>query len=127
MFAGSKNLETIYAGRGWVTGAVNESSDMFSGCITLVGGQGTVYDANYVDATRAHIDGGPNNPGYLTGRIKMLLGDVNADGELNSADVNCITSVILGGPDIYEGRADVNDDGEVTIADINVVIAYILF
>ena len=57
----------------------------------------------------------------------MLLGDVNGDGEVNIADVNCITSVILGDPDIYEGRADVNDDGEVTIADINVVIAYILF
>ena len=66
-----------------------------------------------------------------TGNISLqqnpLPGDVNADGELNIADVNCITSVILGDPDIYEGRADVNDDGEVTIADINVVIAYILF
>jgi surface protein len=126
MFAGCKNLETIYAGRGWVTGAVNESSDMFNGCTKLVGGQGTVYDADYVDATRAHIDGGPNNPGYLTGKIIIVPGDVNADGELNIADVNCITSVILGDPDTYEGRADVNGDGEVTIADINAVLACIL-
>jgi surface protein len=127
MFNGCKNLETIHAGNGWNTGAVTESGGMFAGCTKLVGGQGTVYDENFVDATRAHIDGGPSNPGYLTGDVdSQLQGDVNADGEVNIADVNCITGVILGDPDIYEGRADVNGDGEVTIADINAIIDLIL-
>ena len=99
---------------------------MFYGCTSLVGGQGTVYDEHYVDVARAHIDGGSSNPGYLTGKNDALRGDVNHDGEVNIADVNCIISVILGGPDIYGGLADVNVDGEVNIADINAVIGIIL-
>jgi len=80
-----------------------------------------------VDVARAHIDGGPENPGYFTGKIDTLIdGDVNADGEVNIADVNCILSVILGDPDIYGGRADVNADGEVNIADVNTVIGVVL-
>ena len=126
MFNGCKHLETIYAGYGWRTGAVSESDNMFYGCTSLVGGQGTVYDEHYVDVTRAHIDGGSSNPGYLTGKYDTLRGDVNADGEVNIADVNCIIGIILGGPDIYGGLADVNVDGEVNIADINAVIGIIL-
>ena len=126
MFNGCKNLETIYAGQYWSTDAVIESSEMFYGCTSLVGGQGTAYDEKQVDATRARIDGGASDPGYLTGRIITLNGDVNADGEVNIADVNCIIGVIHGGPDIYEGRADVNADGEVNIADINAVIQYVI-
>ena len=52
--------------------------------------------------------------------------DVNDDGEVNIADVNSVISIILGGNDIYEGRADVNRDGEINIADVNRVIAAIL-
>jgi len=126
MFDGCKDLRTIYAGDGWSTDAVTESSNMFNGCVKLVGGQGTVYDKNHVDAVRAHIDGGVSNPGYLTGKHYSLPGDVNDDGEVNIADVNCITSVIVGDADTYEGRADVNNDGEVNIADINAVIDHIL-
>ncbi len=55
-----------------------------------------------------------------------IVGDVNADGEVNIADVNCIIVVIQGGADIYEGRADVNGDGEVNIADVNAIINIIL-
>ena len=126
MFAGCKHLETIFAGKGWSTSNVTESSEMFAGCTSLVGGKGTVYDEKHVDATYARIDRGPSSPGYLTGKVDSLKGDVNADGEVSIADVNCVISIILGHPDIYEGRADVNGDGEVTIADINAVIAYIL-
>lgn len=39
---------------------------MFSGCIKLVGGNGTVYDSNHCDNTYAHIDGGTSNPGFFT-------------------------------------------------------------
>lgn len=52
--------------------------------------------------------------------------DVNADGEVNIMDVDCVISVILGGPDIYEGRADVNRDGEINILDVDVIIGRIL-
>jgi hypothetical protein len=40
---------------------------MFLNCDKLVGGAGTVYSAaNANDKTYAHIDGGAENPGYLT-------------------------------------------------------------
>ena len=57
-----------------------------------------------------------------------LKGDVNGDGEVNIADVNCLIDVILGArsADDFEGRADVNEDTEVNIADVNAVIDIIL-
>ncbi|MBQ6166854.1 MAG: BspA family leucine-rich repeat surface protein, partial [Muribaculaceae bacterium] len=67
MFYGCYNLRTIYVGNGWSTAAVTYSSDMFTGCTSLVGGQGTTWnDSNPKDKTYAHIDGGPSNPGYFT-------------------------------------------------------------
>ncbi len=66
MFSNCSNLKTIYAGDGWNTGKVSQSEGMFNDCTALVGGMGTVYDVNHVDAAYAHIDGGTANPGYLT-------------------------------------------------------------
>jgi len=128
MFNGCRRLQTIFAGDGWLTDAVMESEDMFLGCTSIVGGQGTTYDEHQVDAARAHIDGGPGNPGYFTGNgsVDVLRGDVNADGEVTIADVNCVVGLILGAADTYQGRADVNADGEVTVADVNAVIDIIL-
>ena len=42
------------------------SESMFSGDNKLIGGAGTVYDANYVDKTYARVDGGTSLPGYFT-------------------------------------------------------------
>ena len=66
MFNGCTNLRTIYVGSGWSTTTVTGSTEMFRNCTSLVGGQGTTYDANHIDKTYAHIDGGPSNPGYFT-------------------------------------------------------------
>lgn len=55
-----------------------------------------------------------------------LVYDVNGDGEVNIADVNCVIDIILGGADNYDGRADVNHDGETNIADVNAIIDAIL-
>ena len=66
MFYNCSNLRTIYVGNGWSTAAVTHSANMFSNCTSLVGGQGTTYDANHIDKTYAHIDGGASNPGYFT-------------------------------------------------------------
>ena len=66
MFYGCNHLETIIVGDNWSTAAVTNSTDMFYNCTRLVGGQGTTYDANHIDKTYAHIDGGTSNPGYLT-------------------------------------------------------------
>ena len=50
----------------WNTDNVTKGTAMFDGCTNLVGGAGTVYDANHTDHTYAHIDGGVSNPGYFT-------------------------------------------------------------
>ena len=73
MFNNCKKLTTITVGNGWSTESVYDSDDMFTGCIKLVGGSGTTYDANHTDAEYAHIDGGPSNPGYLTGGREAYL------------------------------------------------------
>ncbi len=66
MLANCSNLRTIYVSDKWNTQNVTSSIDMFTNCTSLVGGKGTTYNSNYVDKTRARIDGGPSNPGYFT-------------------------------------------------------------
>ena len=53
-----------------------------------------------------------------------IEGDVNADGDVNIADVNVVVDAILSGRN--DPSCDVNQDGDLTIADINVLIDYIL-
>ena len=66
MFYNDTSLINITVGEGWNTDAVTSSDMMFNDCTKLVGGKGTTYDANHVDAAYAHIDGGIANPGYFT-------------------------------------------------------------
>ena len=68
MFYDCSNLTTIVVSDSWDPQHLSSenSNDMFMGCIKLVGGAGTTYDVNHVDASYAHIDGGPSNPGYFT-------------------------------------------------------------
>ena len=65
MFRDCNNLSKIYVGSGWSTESA-EGNEMFDGCESLVGGAGTAYDADHVDVDYAHVDGGKNDPGYLT-------------------------------------------------------------
>ena len=66
MFFHCSGLTTIYVGDGWSTNKVENGGDVFTDCTALVGGMGTVYDENHVEADYAHIDGGTANPGYFT-------------------------------------------------------------
>jgi surface protein len=66
MFFHCSGLTTIYVGDGWSTNKVENGGDVFNDCTSLVGGMGTVYDENHVEADYAHIDGGTANPGYFT-------------------------------------------------------------
>ena len=66
MFMKCSALKAIYVGGGWTTDGVTEGWRLFEGCTSLVGGQGTAYNALYTDQTYARIDGGAAAPGYLT-------------------------------------------------------------
>jgi surface protein len=56
MFGDCSKLSTIYVSELWNTSAVTDSTDMFSGCSVLIGGNGTIYNSNIVDATYARLD-----------------------------------------------------------------------
>ncbi len=62
---GCSKLTTIYVGDSWSTSNVTSSSMMFVNCTRLVGGNGTVYNSSYTNATYARIDTA-STPGYLT-------------------------------------------------------------
>ena len=63
MFWYCSSLTTIYCDKDWKN--VTNSTSMFTGCTSLVGGNGTVYDASNVTAAYAHPDAA-GNPGYFT-------------------------------------------------------------
>ena len=128
MFAGCTNLRTIYVGSGWSTAAVTSSGYMFNNCTSLVGGQGTTYDANHIDKTYAHIDGGPSNPGYFTAKNASQRGDVNGDGSVNISDVTALIDYILShdATGINLQAADCNQDTNINISDVTALIDFIL-
>ena len=53
-----------------------------------------------------------------------IEGDVNADGEVNIADVNVLINAIF--TDTFDSKYDLNHDGEINIADVNTIIGIIL-
>ena len=128
MFYNCTNLRTIYVGNGWSTAAVTGSTEMFNYCYNLVGGKGTTYDANHIDKTYAHIDGGPSNPGYFTAKNAGLRGDVNGDGSVNISDVTALIDYLLSGnaSGINLSGADCNQDSSVNISDVTALIDYLL-
>ena len=77
MFKNCNSLTTIHVGEKWNTTNVEDSDEMFVGCEKLVGGKGTAYDADHVDATYARIDGGVDNPGYYTEKSTTDQEDVD--------------------------------------------------
>ena len=97
---------------------------MFYRCNSLVGGQGTTYDPNHIDKAYAHIDGGPDNPGYFT--KKPDRGDVNSDGSVDISDVTALIDLLLGGGTISNPVADCNQDSSVNISDVTALIDYLL-
>jgi hypothetical protein len=101
---------------------------MFNYSTRLVGGQGTTYDANHVDAAYAHIDGGTSNPGYFTDKNASLRGDVDGDNDVTIADVSALIDYLLTGnpTGINLAAANCDGDSDVSIADVSALIDYLL-
>ncbi len=68
LFSNCSSLTTIYAGDGWNTGKVTAYGSIFNGCSSnLRGSAGTAYNSSHKDdITYARIDGGVDEPGYLS-------------------------------------------------------------
>ena len=92
MFKNCDELKTITVGSTWSTEAVTSSTDMFTNCFKIEGGAGTTFSSSYTDASYAHIDGGPSNPGYLTGATYDLW--------INGVQVTCANQNGVTGPGI---------------------------
>ena len=66
MFCGCSSLQEIYTGENWSTQKVASGESMFNGCYELIGERGTQFTYRNTDFNYAHIDGGKENPGYLS-------------------------------------------------------------
>ena len=69
MFWGSESLKTIYASDNFVVTNVEDDTNMFWRCYSLIGGAGSAYDSTKKSKLYAHIDGGTADPGYFTEKI----------------------------------------------------------
>ena len=128
MFRNCSALQTIYAGDGWRMSDMAQafSRNVFNDCTSLVGGQGTAYDAAHVDAGYAHIDGGPSNPGYFSEKPDFIRGDVDGDGKVDIADVTALIDLLIGGDTISNLAADCDQNGSINISDATALIDYLL-
>lgn len=72
MFYGDAALKTIYSEKSWnVTG---DSTNMFSGCSAIQGGNGKLYDESLIDISAARLDAhGDGNEGYFTAKGDKAL------------------------------------------------------
>ena len=111
MFYHCPNLTTIYVGSAWSTASVTGSNQMFFDCPSLVGGLGTQWSEEHTDGEYAHIDGGPDNPGYLT--------DKNAEPVESEAWFDGLTAWVYGDATLDDAFAEVGRESAVqTIAAI---------
>ncbi len=93
-FSSDVNLKTIYVTDKFVTSAIPKNSAssqlMFYQCGKLVGGLGTKFSGQFINHARAHIDGGPDNPGYFTDKSRIIItyhkNDDKATGEMPVQD-----------------------------------------
>ena len=130
-FSNCSNLSRIFVGEKWTTSGISTLGGdygVFYNCYNIIGGAGTTYDKDKISAAYAHIDGGAENPGYLTdiadkGKEKMeqvatptfmFSGDqlfISSDTE--DAKIFYATSSING-----DGTTDANGTRAMTANDI---------
>jgi surface protein len=68
MFKGCDHLKTVYVSDGFKVENVGQHTGMFEDCTSIVGGNGTTYDASHINKEYAIIDGLNGNPGYFTAK-----------------------------------------------------------
>lgn len=124
MFGSCTALKTIYVSEAF--GRFNEDRPygdyMFSDCISLVGGKGTIYDSSWVDYESARIDGRDGEYGYFT---CLTCGDVTDDGMIEAEDALLIARFVAGWDvSINEKAADIDKDGEITPRDSMIIARY---
>lgn len=93
LFTNSPQLQTIYVSDKFNLTSI-KSTNLFNGCVSLVGEAGTKYDPTFIDSTAARIDGGINSPGYFTAiSDKPLETPQTNESDMNEATGNEVRSV----------------------------------
>ena len=133
MFSDCDHLQTIYVSDEWSIASLLllNPSGTFTGCTSLVGGQGTAYDPAHTGADYAHIDGGPDNPGYFTEKAGGLRGDVNGEGNVNMDDLTALINYLLTSNSTginMANAASCDSPGSTTVSmdDLTALINYLL-
>ena len=134
MFKDDTNLKTIYVSDTWKLNRPKYSTEMFSGCEALTGGNGTVYNPQHVDGTYARIDTA-DAPGYLTFKEKPTpqadWGNANCRDGVDVSDAVLLarysaedSSALL----TAQGKinADVTHDGKIDGDDVTLILKYIV-
>lgn len=87
MFEGCASLSTIYVASDADWSNIGTSDGMFKDCTSLVGGNGTRFDAENTNAYYARVDGLDGSPGYFTARpIDALREEVVVGSVLSRAE-----------------------------------------
>lgn len=86
MFYNCTNLKTIISQEGFTMESVSEGVNVFRGCSSLVGGNGTTYSHENADKDMAKVDCGEgygaDTPGYFTGTNMRVYALYYTDGSL---------------------------------------------
>ena len=69
MFFQCSALKTILASDSFSVAKVTDGKDMFTGCASLRGENGTTYSDSHTDKAYARIDGGSSRPGYFSKEV----------------------------------------------------------
>ena len=77
MFYGCENLRTIYCDKDWSKSEI-DGTQMFEGCVKLVGKYRTKYSEEHIDIEYARPDNGVVAPGYFT-RDKSAIDNVSVE------------------------------------------------
>ena len=123
MFSGCSGLTSIYAGEGWSTETVTDGSEMFLDCTSLVGGNGTAYDANHTDYSYAHIDK-PGEPGYLTDRNAPVTTEVVATPTFVINDNTLTISTTTSGASIHYTMDGTTPTAESTLYSRAIILTH---
>ncbi len=93
LFTDSPQLQTIYVSDKFNLTSI-KSTNLFNGCVSLVGGAGTKYDPTFIDSTAARIDGGINSPGYFTSiSDKPIETSQTNESDMSDSTANEVRSV----------------------------------
>ncbi len=114
MFEACGALKTIYCTADFLQQEGLNSDNMFLGCTSLVGGNGTTYDGSHIDAAYAHPDA-DGNPGYFTlaKPYAVLSGQTltfRYDSRMEATQMENLTNDIYYGYDDTWGWRDANDE-----------------